>query len=199
MIVMPDSRPKFSFWKHNLFFRRGYTLIETLIVALIIITVSGLVITYTRTSEKQISLSLELEKIAGLIFRAKSLSLATLGESGSSIRSCGYGLEIDYDSDSYSIFSYEPPVDVVCSSITDVAPNLRRAIQQAFFLPRGIVFKKGGENMHFVLFVPPEPAVLLGNEPDGSLTAGPVNLYLETEDGSFGKALTVNASGQIDF
>ena len=190
---MQNSSKKFFFS------RNGYTLIETLIVALIIVTISTFVITYTRTSEKQISLSLELENIASLIFRAKSLSLATFGESGSPIRSCGYGLEIDYNSNSYSIFSYEPPEPISCSSIANIAPGRRRTIKPAFSLPRGLVFERGEENMHFVLFVPPEPSVLLGSEPGGSLTAGPVNLYLETEDGSFGRVLTVNVSGQIDF
>ena len=57
--------------------RKGFTLIEILIVLAITAVLSGLAIVYTHVGQNQISLSIEESKIAQLILEAKELSIAT--------------------------------------------------------------------------------------------------------------------------
>lgn len=178
---------------------RGFTLVELLVVVSITIALSGLALTYSRTSERQVAMHLEAQKIAELIFRAKSLAITTYNEPGEN-KSCGYGFEVNYSAGTYSVFSYEPPSGG-CINIMSVPVGIqRRIIFGAYKLPARIVFNSSqGDRLRFVLFVPPAPRTLIGIGTSGtSVGTSPGKIYLETADGLAKVRISVSLAGQID-
>lgn len=62
--------------------RSGFTLLEILIVISITIMISGIAISYNGSTQQQIGLYVEVQKLAELILRAKSLAVSTYRDPG---------------------------------------------------------------------------------------------------------------------
>ncbi len=71
---------------------KGFTLIEILVVVGIMSLLTGVLILYSRTGERQILLFREQAKIINVVLRAKNLALNTYIEQGSP---CAYGVHFD--------------------------------------------------------------------------------------------------------
>jgi prepilin-type N-terminal cleavage/methylation domain-containing protein len=71
---------------------KGFTMTEILAVLGIMSLLTGILITYSRTGERQILLFREQAKIINVVLRAKSLALNTYIEEGSP---CAYGVHFD--------------------------------------------------------------------------------------------------------
>ena len=172
---------------------------EILVVVSVIAVISSFAISYGKLGQRQIALYIEEQKIAEMIFRAKSLAVATY-QNPDKPKSCGYGLEINYQGGAYSMFSYVPstqPPD--CSAITRIQSDYRVEITSSK-IGQGIVLKNDSQDsMYAVLFVPPAPRTLISNSIEGDLSSAPAKIYLETIDGSARADITVNLAGQIDF
>lgn len=174
--------------------RRGFTLIEILVVVSTVIMLSAITITHSRVSERQIALYIETQKLANVIFRAKALALATYSDPSAS--RCGYGVGIDYTEKRYSLFSHSAPN---CSSLTSIPASSRTAIT-TYAMSSGLVFKNSApDSLSVVLFVPPNPKTLLSVDGGATLTAQPAKMYLETGDGRAQRTITINNFGQVDF
>jgi len=190
-VNVPRSRPQE---------KRGTSLIEILVVVAISVMLSSLAITYSKLGQRQISLYVETQKIGEMVFRAKTLALATYNDPGTP--SCGYGFDIDYTTRLYSLFRYNPsPVPPNCS-IANINPDFRYPIAQTEILNRDVVFDASKEDtLYSVLFVPPEPRVFMSNSSSGLISAPPVpfTIYLKTLDGSARAAVTVSPAGQVEF
>lgn len=180
--------------------KKGFTLIEILVVVAITIMVSAFAVSYSKIGQNQVTLYIEAQKLAGLIFRAKTLAIATYNDPVPTL-SCGYGLEINYSSGQYRIFSYDPlPPIFDCSAIVSVPPPSRRTVVSPSSLNAGVVFNNApADSLHLVLFVPPDPRTLLSNDAGGAISGGPATIYLETADGSANTSITVSLAGQVDF
>jgi prepilin-type N-terminal cleavage/methylation domain-containing protein len=206
--------------------KKGFTLIEILIVLAITALLSGLAIVYTHVGQNQISLSIEESKIAQLILEARELSIATYSSNSAT---CAYGVAFDYASpaasSSYSLFAYNAAATSseyggrpICPSLasTSVAidPN---AIQQyesgswQVHTAQGVMLVDGGaasDTIQDILFYPPDPCTLVST--DGRTfqsicdTTFPYNsppptayVYLSTVDGSVSRTIAVNSAGQV--
>ncbi len=185
--------------KHFRFLRRrGFTLVEVLVVISITAMLAALAIVYGKTSQRQITLYIETQKLAGLIFRAKSFALGTFSDVSNPNR-CGYGVEIDYALKTYSLFAYEEPSPPNCSSILSVPQGFRVTVA-TYNLNPGLVLKNVNlDSLSLLLFVPPSPKTLLSVDGGASLTGAPAKIYLETSDSRAQRTITVNPSGQVDF
>lgn len=177
--------------------KHGFTIIELLVVVAITAMISAFAISYSKTSQRQLALFVEEQKIAGLIFRAKSLAVATYNSP--SPNRCGYGFLIDYTAGTYSLFTYEAPTVKNCSGISSVPADYRNILETYTPAPHIVINNSKSDSLVLVLFVPPAPSVLVSVENDGSQSDSPAKIYLGTDDGLSSDVITVGLAGQIDF
>lgn len=83
----------------------GYSLVELLIVVGITIFLSGVILAYNRSSERQIVLYRDQALIIGLLNRAKSLAAQKFNPTGSPTDTpCAFGLHFDEASKNFYLF-----------------------------------------------------------------------------------------------
>ena len=185
----------------------GFTLVEIFVVVAVSALIAGLALSYSRKGEDRISLYIESQKIIELIFRAKSLSLATYANAPGSDKPCGYGLQLDYSAQQYSLFSYVPvSAPEFCPSPSDVSsvPEISRepvdGARYAYKPASGVLLQAMGDSLYVVLFVPPAPRTLLSrNFGGGGFVDLPSFVYLTTRDGSATMKIVVSPEGQVNF
>lgn len=203
--------------------KKGFTLIEILIVLAITALLSSLAIVYTHVGQNQISLSIEESKIAQLILEAKELSIATYSSNSAT---CAYGVAFNYTNSSYSLFAYNAAATSseyagrpICPSLASTSIAIASsAIQQyesgswQMYTAPGVVLDGSGgaasDTIQDILFYPPDPCTLISI--DGQTFQSncdntfPYNdppsaayVYLRTVDGSMSRTITVNPAGQV--
>lgn len=94
--------------------RNGFTLIETLIVAGIALFLSGILLTYNRSTDSQVVLAAEQARVAGVLFRAKSFALQRSIREGS-VMPCGFGILFESPR-TITLFQDLPPAGSDCSA-----------------------------------------------------------------------------------
>lgn len=177
--------------------RSGFTLIEILVVISITAVFSLMSLTYSKAGERQTALYVEAQKLAGLIFRAKSLSLTTYRDANPN--RCGYGIEINYAAKTYSLFAYQEPSVPNCPSLTSAPPNFRTMISTYAIDSRLVLKNSASDSLSLVLFVPPNPKTLISFDDGASVSGGPAQVYLETSDSLAQRTIAINSYGQVDF
>ncbi len=177
--------------------RKGFTVIEILVAISITALLSALAITYSKTGERQVSLYVETQKMANVIFRAKSSALGALKDGNPN--TCGFGMEIDYSQKTYSLYTYEEPNPPNCASLAAIPSGFRKTISSYTVAPGLVLRNADADSLSVLLFVPPNPKTLLSVDGGASLTGSPVKVYLETNDGQAKRTITINSSGQVDF
>ncbi|MDO8430216.1 MAG: prepilin-type N-terminal cleavage/methylation domain-containing protein [bacterium] len=180
--------------------RGGYTLIEILVVFTILTLMSGILLTYNRTGERQILLFREQAKIISLILRAKSFALGAYIQAGAP---CGYGVHFDRPAKEVRIFKDSPSngsgLSQDCSNpnkaegpdyqYNPVTENLDPPIMEKL----GVDFVIGEPmELNDIVFLPPEPRVAINGNPapTGTFTVSISN------NGTI-KTVKVNSFGQI--
>lgn len=74
--------------------RRGFTLIETMVVVAITLFLSGILLTYNRSTDNQVVLAAEQARVAGVLYRARSFALQKNILKGD-ISACGFGVHFE--------------------------------------------------------------------------------------------------------
>lgn len=177
--------------------RKGYTLIELIVTLGIMTLFSSILISFNHTSRQQIALYTEKTSLAQTIFRAKSLSLGFYVGSAAS-NYCGYGIHIDYLGNSYSVFKYRKGNISDCRSIVAINPDAEEIVSTSIVNSGVFVIKPdAGYWLEDVLFVPPEPTVLIGS---GGMVVGnnSASVILRTVDGSLSDSIGINSAGLIN-
>jgi len=204
--------------------RKGFTLIEVLVVLAITAMLSGLAIIYSHIGQNQISLSIEESKVAQLILEAKELSIATYATNSAT---CAYGVTFDYANSTYSLFAYNSATTTFLSEGSHFCPSI--ASTSAAIDPDAIqLYESGSWQVHTapgvvlvsstdpiasatiqdVLFYPPDPCTLISlvgqttfaSDCNFSANDNPPSeayVYLSTSDGSLFRTITVNPAGQV--
>ena len=98
--------------------RSGFTLIEVLIVIAISAMLAGIAIGYSGVGRNQTALSVEETKISQFILQARTLAIATYGNTNGV---CGYGVSFNPTTQTYSLFAYVPGLSS-CPSALDITP-----------------------------------------------------------------------------
>lgn len=173
--------------------RKGFTLIEMLIITGVMAMVASSMVAYSSSGRAQINLATETSKLAQLIIRAKSLAIATYG-ADSSI--CGYGIEFDYANRLYRLVAYSFSPN--CESANPIISN--RSVMEKHSLVSGISISQSAAGpVTDILFAPPDPTVLSVDNSGGlnKNTGGAVQI--NRIDGLGSKTVSVGSSGQITF
>ncbi len=172
--------------------RRGFSVIEMLVVMSILVVLSSFLILYNRTGELQIVLLREQAHLISTVIRAKSLALNTLIED---VPACGYGVHIDVSTDSAKASRYFIYRDnaINCRTSDRMYAEASDEIVGGteVVLPKQVVFE--GVGVHDIMFVPPEPQAFL----DGSQALAEADIVMESADGKTKATVTVNNAGQI--
>jgi len=201
--------------------RRGFTLVEILIVVAISGLLSAIALVYSGVARNQVALSVETAKVAQTILKAKSLAIATYKGSGTAV-DCGYGVVFSPSTNRYSIFAYTPgnyppehnvappcPNDTVGSTSPIYANEMASTSPDTWNIPIANGVKMNGapsDALTVVMFYPPAPDTYISRDPASGagqtfLNSGTITskVYLVTVDGSASDTITVNSAGQVTF
>ncbi len=165
--------------------RKGFTLIEILVVLSILTLMTSMLVLYNRVGERQILLLREKARLISAIFRAKSLALNTLIED---TPACGYGVHIG----DRGYFIYRDKA-ISCRASDHIYGSASDEIVagSVVALPPGLQW--GDHGINDILFIPPNPDVFL----DGGkgLFEGAINFL--SVDGKSRVSITITNAGQI--
>jgi prepilin-type N-terminal cleavage/methylation domain-containing protein len=181
--------------------RKGFTLIEVLIVAAISAMLAALAVGYSGVERDQMALSVEEAKISQFILQARSLALATYSNSAGS--ACGYGVSFDTVNDTYSIFAYVPggsSCNIGKSNITwdSVSNSEEKYTDETWQIhPQSGITLSGDDIPAVILFYPPDPDTLIFDGSGAPMSQASIDLV--TSDGQASHAISINSAGQVNF
>jgi prepilin-type N-terminal cleavage/methylation domain-containing protein len=171
--------------------RRGFSIIEMLVVLGILTLLSSVLLVYNRAGEGQIVLLREQARLISTVIRAKSLALTMLVED---TPACGYGVHIDFSTGSvgsrYFIYR-DRAINCRTSDRIYAAASDEIIPESEVILPKQVLF--GDVGVRDIMFVPPEPQAFL----DGSQALTEADIVIQTADGKTKAAITVTNAGQI--
>lgn len=171
-------------------------MVEIMVVVTVTAMLAGIVLLYNSSTRAQIALSTEKVKLTQVVLRAKSLALSTYG--GADVP-CGYGLSIDPSGRAYSLIRYAPDN---CSELDHVNtdPESIAPIENGTYaLPPSLAIDTATSSLRYVIFIPPDPRVLLADD-TGTLmpgTSGTVTLV--SQKGAYRATISLNTAGQVTF
>jgi len=180
--------------------RGGFTLLEILVVLAVTTFLTGMVLTYGARGRNQTSLYVEQAKLAQIILRAKSLSVATYNKPDIP---CGYGVNVDYDANAYELFSYRPAncFDIKATGIVKDVLNKYEVLER-YALASGVKLNRNSVDpnatLSTVFFLPPNPDTYIWAENLG-FTLNPAIINVGAVDGSLYMPIQVTAGGQVGY
>lgn len=161
---------------------RGFTIIEILVILGVLSLISTILIINTHGGEQQVILFKEQTRIISIFSRAKSLSIATFGETGTSIP-CGYGVHLETPR-TFLIFK---DLAADCKD-SDQKYSGAAEIYESFQLDSAIKF----DSLNFdVVFIPPDPSVVITPYQD------PAIIILKIIGSETTAKIKINSAGQI--
>ncbi len=182
--------------------RKGFTLIEILIVVAISGMLATIALGYSRSAQNQVALSVETAKIAQTILRAKDLTLATYANVPGT---CGYGVLFDPANNNYSLFAYTPGAPPCPGSPTALpspcGTTCSLVNQSAWRTPlaNGVRMTSQADSATVIIFYPPAPQTFISRDDGATFVNATSKVYLQTLDGSASTTVSVNPGGQITF
>lgn len=173
--------------------RKGFTLVEIIIVVGITAILAGVILTYTSNSRNQVALFVEQAKLAQTVSRTKSLAITTYTKTNPP---CGYILQIDYDAQSYSVYPYTVAAGTPCG-VKTMADIQKGDAVSTDKMPINVRLDPSGEEaIDTVLFLPPDPQTWIWKL--GFLaTSTQGQIHLTTQGGAV--SIGVSRAGQITF
>jgi prepilin-type N-terminal cleavage/methylation domain-containing protein len=182
----------------------GFTLVEIIVVISITVLLSGIIIGYSQKSRRLILLSIEKNKIAQTILRAKSLSLSAGIPSLPNHKVCAYGFSIDYQNNTYSVAKYESPPGQDCDEANKPPAGQYNSLAgETYNLIKNLKF--GDPNIttdelnDILFFRPGAETVIFADGGDQPYLEDIAKIYLETEDGSNSIMINIGRSGYLSF
>jgi len=105
-----------NFLRHTRFLRdkKGFSIAELVIVMGLVGIITAIALAYNNTSNQTISLYTEQAKIAGILTRAKTLTLQRRSEGGDAAP-CAYGVR--FSASSYAIYAVSLLPDGTCNPV----------------------------------------------------------------------------------
>jgi prepilin-type N-terminal cleavage/methylation domain-containing protein len=163
--------------------KKGFTLIELLVIIGILSVLSSILIINIHGGSQMVTVLKEQAKVISIISRAKSLGVATFGQSGVSIP-CGYGVHFE-----------EPNIYLI---FKDLAENCRvsdnkysgeNELFQSFQLDSTLNFDH--LTVSDVIFIPPNPSVIITPAQDQA------EIIIKSLKADNSATIKINSAGQI--
>ncbi len=176
--------------------RGGFTLVEIMVVVSVTAMLAGVILVYNSSSRDQILLSTEKVKFTQVVLRAKSLAISTYSDVSVP---CGYGISVDPASRTYSLVRYTFGDCTILDRVDTTSGNITPVQNGRYTLPPGLSFDAASSSLRYVIFIPPDPRVLLATG-DGTLiptTSG--DIVLTSGAGTYRAVISVNKAGQVTF
>jgi len=175
--------------------KRGFTLVELLVIIFVIVSLSTLVFVNYKTGSKMLNLQRASQKLAQDIRYAQEMSISGVECITCSSEPAGYGVFIDKSSDNKSYFIY---ADIDGNQYYQL---LQDEIVENFDLEEGVIIHDISDSSSVVCinFSPPDPIVRIGYDPGvgSALEEAFVILALESDTAQT-KKVNVNAVGLIE-
>ena len=175
----------------------GFTIVELLVSISIMALLSGILIVYGRSGEKQLLLFRDQAKIINSILKAKSLALNTYSKEGSP---CAYGVHFDANKKEYRIFK---DLDASgsnqdCSTADKIYSSSPSPNSEDLIPPLVEIL---GKNLSFkeplaatdIVFIPPDTNAIITPNPSPQTQ---INIEITTPEG-ISKKIKINVFGQI--
>lgn len=162
--------------------KKGFTLLEMLVVISIMALLSSLLILYSRTGENQVLLFREQSRLITALNRAKSLSVQLYNTPETP---CAFG--VHFSQTEFLIFR-DLASDCQNAGHTYSDPG---ELFENYQLSPKIRFRQ--LDLTDIVFIPPNPKTLIDNDPNKANAT----IILETLDGNASVNVTVNNAGQI--
>lgn len=191
---------------------KGFTLVEAIVVIAIMVTLTAILLGYSRNSEKQIIFFKEESLLIGSILRAKGFAIETFqpqinpGVSLPSELICGWGIHFNSNDNEYSIFqdlvpSGDPPS--YCDTPAAGNFNVADKIFETFRLNSNIIViaqldvNPGPSNNSTldITFKPPDPRVVFTPSTSNTIEA---LIKLKLTDNSRCSLIKVNKGGRVE-
>ncbi len=177
---------------------RGFTLVETMVAIAITLVLSTIVLSYNRSSEKQIVLFRDQAIIIGILNRAKALAIEKFN---SDPNVCAFGVHFDEDLSTFILFQdlnmravSEPIFGCRDYTLGVFNTNFKydggSELFETFSLDPRLRFDSLPPNGLDVVFIPPEISVT-------STELLPITITVKIKDGSASVPITIGEGGQI--
>ncbi len=179
-------------------FKRGFTLLEIIVVIGIIVILSGIFIGFSQESRNQIMLNVEKARVVNLFSRAKSFALTGYTNPPSLPPPCSYGVK--FSSSSYTLFEYTPPAPESCDDIESITSIVLIGIREAEktdFNSKIKIDSASADSLGYIVFIPPNLLTKLFDQ-NGNEMSAPAKIYLKTVNGSATSEIVVSSLGQIN-
>lgn len=178
--------------------RSGFTLVEVMVVLGVTMMLSTIILVYNNSTRETLRLFTEKARIAQIILRSKSLALSTYAVGGEV--PCGYGVQFNRPAGTYALVAYRPR-DCRIRGGVDTSADFDVVESSQFTIPSSLEFggEGDGSDASYVIFIPPDPTVLVADE-NGELVSrglGRINLRIRGQE--TGAIITINAAGQITY
>lgn len=167
--------------------RRGFSILEMLVVMGILAILSSTLILYNRAGERQLVILREKARLIGTIVQAKSYATNMFVDDAPA---CGYGVHIDASAGKYFIYRDRAincrTSDRIWGEASDEAVS-----GSLVALQEGVDFGDGA--VSDIMFVPPHPEIYL----DGGNGFREAVIGLSSADGSAKGEIIITDAGQI--
>ena len=174
--------------------KKGFTLIELVVVIAILSLLTSMLLLYSRDSEKQLTLLREKAKLVSIILRAKSLAVQTLKKSEPV---CGYGVHfpLPFETAIYRIFKDPKGAGGDCSSTSSnqVWNGVWEDVEVVDLTSTNVTLATS-PSMTDVFFTPPDPKTLLS---PGNLNSSTITLSITIGGAPSTASITINNGGQV--
>ncbi|MBM3281584.1 MAG: prepilin-type N-terminal cleavage/methylation domain-containing protein [Candidatus Harrisonbacteria bacterium] len=168
----------------------GFTLIESMIVIGILSVMSGFLILYNRTSERQIILLEEKAKIISAIATARNLALGSLIEGSDTELVCGYG--VHFNELNFFIFR-DLAISCETTDHSYSGDSSEEKIASYSYTLRGR-FRLAADSISNIFFEPPTPDIYIdgGEAPESSSI-----ILQDASDPAITFTLPLNSRGEL--
>ena len=178
--------------------KKGFTLVELLVVMALVVMLTSTLIIYSRTSERQFVLLRDEAKIIGALQQAKSQSLGSFIVPGGQ-STCGYG--VHFATTSIVIFKdLSPSASSTCFDVNNVYDTAGQPQGQCgnneecvsvIQLDKAVEFS--AFDFHDIVYIPPDPKIIIDNSPKTQSY-----VRIRTVDGNLEREIGVNVFGEIN-
>jgi type II secretory pathway pseudopilin PulG len=178
--------------------RKGFTLIEILVVIAIIFSFTAFIFANYKQGQPTYALMGEAQKMSFNIRKAQNMAMSAKEFHGK-VPQGGYGVYFDTNNPNYYIIfgdcGGQEGYDIsgtLCNGVGEKVEKIE--LGSGITINDISIDSNSGESDGYVIFIPPDPRVVIGTGPE----VDHIEIRINLSGGSNHEAITVNKAGKID-